>query len=123
MTAEDRKRVWGQTERAFSSFGAEHEWTGTRVPGMHKTDTIDYIIVLQGKVTLVLDNDETELVSAGPQPSACGCLFEAAAAAALTSSATVCTGPVRRRGAARDKPRLVRPPGRRAVYDGGGADR
>ena len=66
MTAEDRDRVWGQTERAFSSFGAEHEWTGTRVPGMHKTDTIDYIIVLQGKVTLVLDNDETELVSAGP---------------------------------------------------------
>ena len=83
MTAEDREKVWGQTERAFSSFGAEHEWTGTRVPGMHKTDTIDYIIVLQGKVTLVLDNDETELVSAGPQPSACGCLFEAAAAAAL----------------------------------------
>ena len=93
MTAEDRQRVWGQTERAFSSFGAEHEWTGTRVPGMHKTDTIDYIIVLQGKVTLVLDNDETELVSAGPQPSACGCLFEAAAAAALTSSATCTQGP------------------------------
>ena len=27
MTAEDREKVWGQTERAFSSFGAEHEWT------------------------------------------------------------------------------------------------
>ena len=28
---------------------------------MHKTETIDYIIVLQSKVTLVLDKDETEL--------------------------------------------------------------
>ena len=31
------------------------------MPGMHKTDTIDYIIVLQGKCTLVLDKAETEV--------------------------------------------------------------
>ena len=41
-------------QKAFGSFGASHEWTGMRVPGMHKTETIDYIIVLQGKVNVAI---------------------------------------------------------------------
>jgi quercetin dioxygenase-like cupin family protein len=30
-------------------------------PAMHKTETIDYIILLKGDVTLILDNDEVNL--------------------------------------------------------------
>ena len=33
----------------------------TRSPHMHETGTIDYIIVLEGEVTLVLDEDEVDL--------------------------------------------------------------
>ena len=30
-------------------------------PAMHKTDSIDYIILLKGDVTLILDEDEIDL--------------------------------------------------------------
>ena len=33
----------------------------TRHPAMHKTKTIDYIILLDGDVTLLLDEDEVRL--------------------------------------------------------------
>ena len=33
----------------------------TRHPAMHKTETIDYIILLKGDVTLILDEDEVKL--------------------------------------------------------------
>ena len=39
--------------------GAAHERVDTsRHPAMHKTKTIDYIILLSGDVTLLLDEDE-----------------------------------------------------------------
>ena len=42
--------------------GASHERVDTtRHPSMHKTKTIDYIILLKGDVTLLLDNDEVKL--------------------------------------------------------------
>jgi len=42
--------------------GAAHERTDTtRHPGMHKTKTIDYIILLSGNATLLLDDDEVQL--------------------------------------------------------------
>ena len=42
--------------------GAAHERIDTsRHPAMHKTKTIDYIILLKGDVTLLLDNDEVRL--------------------------------------------------------------
>ena len=42
--------------------GASHERVDTtRHPSMHKTKTIDYIILLKGNVTLLLDNDEVSL--------------------------------------------------------------
>ena len=42
--------------------GASHERVDTtRHPSMHKTKTIDYIILLKGDVTLLLDNDEVRL--------------------------------------------------------------
>ena len=47
---------------AFKKIGAEHERVDTtRHPTMHKTKTIDYIILLDGNVTLLLDEDEVSL--------------------------------------------------------------
>ena len=47
---------------AFKKIGAEHERVDTtRHPTMHKTKTIDYIILLEGDVTLLLDEDEVML--------------------------------------------------------------
>ena len=34
-------------------------------PGMHRTDTVDYIVVLSGEVSLELDDGETVHLSAG----------------------------------------------------------
>jgi mannose-6-phosphate isomerase-like protein (cupin superfamily) len=46
----------------FSSVGAAHCRVDTsRNPMMHTTPTVDYVVVLSGKVTLLLDKDEVEL--------------------------------------------------------------
>lgn len=50
------------TAALFESIGAAHERVDTtRHPAMHKTETIDYIILLSGEVTLLLDEDERDL--------------------------------------------------------------
>ena len=47
---------------AFEKIGAAHHRVDTtRHPAMHKTETIDYIILLKGDVTLILDEDEVDL--------------------------------------------------------------
>ena len=47
---------------AFEKMGAGHHRVDTRKhPAMHKTETIDYIILLKGDVTLILDNEEVDL--------------------------------------------------------------
>ena len=47
---------------AFEKMGASHHRVDTsRHPAMHKTDTIDYIILLKGDVTLLLDEEEVDL--------------------------------------------------------------
>ena len=47
---------------AFAAYNATHARPNTaRSPWMHKTDTIDYVILLKGEVTLVLDGDERDL--------------------------------------------------------------
>ena len=49
-------------EKAFSRIGAAHHRIDiARHPAMHKTKTIDYIILLEGDVTLVLDEEEVRL--------------------------------------------------------------
>lgn len=58
-TTADRE---AQAKAAFSAYGA----SGTRIdddanPWMHKTKTVDYIIVLSGEVTLELDDEERDL--------------------------------------------------------------
>ena len=47
---------------AFEKIGAAHHRVDTsKHPAMHKTETIDYIILLKGDVTLVLDQEEVNL--------------------------------------------------------------
>ncbi|MHA2185780.1 MAG: cupin domain-containing protein [Promethearchaeota archaeon] len=46
----------------FAAMSASHCRPDTsRHPGMHKTKTVDYIILLEGEITLLLDEDEVEL--------------------------------------------------------------
>ena len=50
------------TAAAFEKMGAAHHRVDTtRHPAMHKTKTIDYIILLKGNVTLLLDEEEVDL--------------------------------------------------------------
>ena len=50
------------TAEAFEKIGAAHHRIDTsRNAAMHETDTIDYIILLKGDVTLILDEEEVQL--------------------------------------------------------------
>ena len=40
---------------------AHHRGDTSKHPAMHKTDTIDYIILLKGDVTLILDEEEVDI--------------------------------------------------------------
>ena len=51
-----------ESRQWFADMNAEHIWVDSpRHPSMHKSDTTDYIILLSGTVTLVLDHGEVEL--------------------------------------------------------------
>ncbi len=57
----DEEREARVAER-FAAMGAAHERVDTsRHTAMHKTKTVDYIILLSGEVTLLLDDDERDL--------------------------------------------------------------
>lgn len=59
LSAEEYARV---VKERFAAMGAAHEQPDTsRHPAMHKTETIDYIILLSGNVTLLLDDDERDI--------------------------------------------------------------
>jgi len=51
-----------ETAAGFEAIDASHcRPDTTRDPRMHKTKTVDYIILLEGEVTLLLDEDEIDL--------------------------------------------------------------
>jgi mannose-6-phosphate isomerase-like protein (cupin superfamily) len=51
-----------QTAKMFAQIDAAHcRPDTTRHPGMHKTRTIDYVVLLSGEVTLMLDEGEVDL--------------------------------------------------------------
>ena len=57
-----REQLEAGMAAAFKQMGAAHEQPDTtRHPGMHKTKTIDYIILLSGNAKLLLDDDEVLL--------------------------------------------------------------
>ena len=50
------------TAAGFSAVGAEHcRPNTTRDPRMHTTSSVDYIVLLRGEVTLLLDEGEVDL--------------------------------------------------------------
>jgi mannose-6-phosphate isomerase-like protein (cupin superfamily) len=59
VSPEERER---QTAKLFAQMEATHCRADTsRHPGMHKTRTIDYVVLLSGEVTLLLDKGEVDL--------------------------------------------------------------
>jgi mannose-6-phosphate isomerase-like protein (cupin superfamily) len=59
VSAEERERT---TARLFAQMDAAHCRTDTRRhPGMHKTRTVDYVVLLSGEVTMLLDKGEVDL--------------------------------------------------------------
>jgi quercetin dioxygenase-like cupin family protein len=58
----DTEELERRVARGFASIGAAHCRPDTTLsPHMHRTRTVDYVIVLEGEVTLLLDDDEVEL--------------------------------------------------------------
>lgn len=67
MTAEDSARMFDALgNREGATFGR-----GGRHPLMHRTETVDYAIVLSGEVTLILDDQDVHL-KAGDVVVQCG---------------------------------------------------
>ena len=59
MTEKQRAQ---RVAEVFASMNAAHTRRDiSRGPGMHRTDTTDYIVLLSGKVRLVLDKEERDL--------------------------------------------------------------
>ncbi|HJU10414.1 MAG TPA: cupin domain-containing protein [Candidatus Binataceae bacterium] len=59
VSAAERERT---TAQLFAQMDATHCRTDTsRHPGMHKTRTIDYVVLLSGEVTMLLDKGEVDL--------------------------------------------------------------
>ena len=57
-----RDEIEAGTAAGFAAIGAEHcRPDTTRSPRMHTTSTVDYIVLLRGEVTLLLDDDEVDL--------------------------------------------------------------
>ncbi len=58
-SADERQR---EAAQLFEAMGAGHERDSeARHPNMHKTDTVDYIILLSGEVTMLLDDGEVAM--------------------------------------------------------------
>ena len=54
--------AYAATRAAFEAMGAGHNQADTaRHTAMHKPETVDYIMLLKGEVTLLLDEDERTL--------------------------------------------------------------
>lgn len=71
---EIRKLTGAEAAEKFRSMGDENASTGRKGaahPLMHRTETLDYGIVLEGEITLVLDREETT-ISAGDIVIQCG---------------------------------------------------
>jgi mannose-6-phosphate isomerase-like protein (cupin superfamily) len=59
MSAQEKRAFF---DELFGSMGASHCRVDTsRSPGMHKTSTVDYIVVLRGAVTMIMDEGEVTL--------------------------------------------------------------
>lgn len=60
----DRERDYGATKAYFQGMGAGKgilDESGKRHPGMHRTDTVDYIVILSGEIWALMDDSEVLL--------------------------------------------------------------
>lgn len=59
---ENEEQRQKKAKKLFETMGAGNERDAkARHPNMHKTNTVDYIILLLGEVTMLLDNGEVEM--------------------------------------------------------------
>ncbi len=57
-----REDLWEMTRQRFVEMGAEHALVDReRHPAMHKTQTVDFIILLSGEITLLLDEADVPM--------------------------------------------------------------
>ncbi len=54
----DSQRNFDQMKEYFEKMGAGDRLDGQKHPGMHKTQSVDYLIVISGEVWLILDEEE-----------------------------------------------------------------
>jgi quercetin dioxygenase-like cupin family protein len=54
----DSERNFGQMKEYFEKMGAGERLDGKKHPGMHKTKSVDNLIVMSGEVWLILDEEE-----------------------------------------------------------------
>jgi len=69
-----RKMTPADAQRAFEALGSSKAATygkGGRHPMMHRTETVDYALILSGEITMVLDDEEV-LLKAGDVVVQCG---------------------------------------------------
>jgi hypothetical protein len=57
-----REELWAMARERFKAMGADDALVDTtRHPAMHKTRTVDYIVLLEGEVTLLLDEADVPM--------------------------------------------------------------
>lgn len=54
----DSQRNFGQMKKYFEKMGAGDRLDGQKHPGMHKTWSVDYLIIVSGEIWLILDEEE-----------------------------------------------------------------
>jgi hypothetical protein len=59
LSAAEQQKLWSELFHSMDAGDAQPDTT--RDPGMHKTPSTDYIILLSGTITLVLDKTEHDL--------------------------------------------------------------
>src|SRR5580692_11151246 len=59
LSTEEKQKIWSELFKSWNAAGAQPNTS--RDPGMHATETTDYIILLSGQITLVLDKEEVDL--------------------------------------------------------------
>lgn len=57
----DSERNYDTMRAYFESMGAGDRLDGQKHPGMHKTNTLDFLIVVSGEICLILDEEEVLL--------------------------------------------------------------
>ncbi|MGI4813601.1 MAG: cupin domain-containing protein [Janthinobacterium lividum] len=63
MVPSEAKRNYARRKETYAAAGTDHGFgeNAERHPGMHKTETVDFIVIISGRLRLVMDEGETLL--------------------------------------------------------------